>query len=254
MKTLFSVLLAFALLCPFKLYACDTNLISLMSNKTVTDSFVENTSKLVELSVKIGKNISSIESARPVLKELMNKWISFDNNFSQYPPDWAKKDKNWKNKFKKLADKIGEINRSMNENDLSRSHNQVLEFSKNITVLFEYMPKSPEGERHYQISTGLQKLNMHYKNQDLSAFKNEIEHIEKNLMELKELLDEDKKALTYSMNDYIAKLKENCNNLEDKMNFKVKMALMLVEDSYKKLNEKLGNEQKSQNENNDSTE
>ena len=254
MKTLFSFLLVFVLFCPINLSACDTNLISLMSKTSVTDAFVENTANLVELSVKIGDNISSIDTARPVLKELMNKWISFDNNFSQYPPDWAKNDKNWKNKFKKLADKIGIINKSMNENNLSKAHDQVLEFSKDITILFEYMPKSQKGERHYQISTGLRKLNRHFQNKDLPAFKKEIKHVKNNLKELTELLIQKNKNLTEPMNSYLDRLKEICDSLEGNLNYKVKMTLMLVEDAYVKMNEKLRNEERQTIENKDEKE
>jgi hypothetical protein len=130
----------------------------------------------------------------------------------------------------------------------------VLEFSKNITVLFEFMPKSPKGERHYQISTGLQKLNRHFANKDISAFTKELENIEENLDELTRLLDEDKKTLIAPMSGYLAKLKDICSKLEGEMNYKVKMTLMVVEDAYIKLNEKLGNAEQKPNENNKSRE
>ncbi|MFZ5951549.1 MAG: hypothetical protein ACOYXC_12645 [Candidatus Rifleibacteriota bacterium] len=219
--------------------ACDTNLLSLISGSGAGDSFVEKSSELVALSVKLGRNIDSAATAKPVIQEIMNAWISFDNNFSQSPPEWAKKDENWKNKLKKLADLIGQINSSMNAGDLTTAHNTALEFSKRLTVLYECMPKSVLGEQLYKISINLLKLNELFVAQDVVSFASVVDATIEAVASAGNGLDDNHRKIVEPMQNYLQELKSQLQKDEKAFNFKVKMTLMTVEDAYVKMNEQL---------------
>jgi hypothetical protein len=224
---------------PFLANACDTNLIALISGKSATNEFAEKVSRLVAISVELGKNIETVEMAKLVISKLMNSWINFDNGFSNYPPDWAKKDKNWNTKFKNLADMIGEINASMRKNNLSDAHNKVLEFSKRITILFEYMPKSEIGEKLYEISINLMNMNDLFKAKDASGYSQGIDKLAQDFSALQKLLEEPLKKHTEQFAVYLGQLRQIFDEQKGKLDFKVKMTMMLIEDTYVEMNEKL---------------
>ncbi|MEW6709334.1 MAG: hypothetical protein AB1403_05860 [Candidatus Riflebacteria bacterium] len=219
--------------------ACDTNLLSLISGSGAGDAFVEKSSQLVALSVKLGRNIETVDSAKPVIQEIMNAWISFDNNYSQFPPEWAKKDDNWKSKLKKLADLIGQINSSMNTGDLNSAHNLVLEFSKKLTILYECMPKTKLGEQLYKISSNLLKLNELFVAKDTVGFSSLIDDTIASVVAASQELDENARNNTVPMQKYLEELKSQAPKDEQAFNFQVKMIMMTIEDAYVKMNEQL---------------
>ncbi|GEM_PF-6250523 len=219
--------------------ACDTNLLSLISGSGAGDAFVEKSSQLVALSVKLGRNIQSVASAKPVIQEIMNAWISFDNNYSQFPPEWAKKDDNWKSKLKKLADLIGQINLSMNKGDLTSAHNLVLEFSKKLTILYECMPKTRLGEQLYKISSNILKLNELFVAKDVAGFSSLIDDTMVSVIAVGGELDENARKNTVPMQKYLEELKSRAPKDEQAFNFQVKMIMMTIEDAYVKMNEHL---------------
>lgn len=239
MKSVLCLIMVVAVFLPASLLACDTNLISLISGSSAADAFVEKSSQLVALSVKLGKNIASADTAKPVIKEIMNAWIAFDNNFSQFPPEWAKKDQAWKDKLKMLADIIGQIKFATDAGDLSKAHDLVLVFSKKLTYLYEKMPKSEMGEILYRHSIDLIVLNEHFVAKDAEKFGNTLAKISTDHEKLKSLLDASKQKAVEPMAVYLHELNQTFEKNAKKLDFKVKMVLMTVEDAFAKMNEEL---------------
>ena len=221
------------------LMACDTNLISLISGATSADNFVEKSSKLVALAVKLGKKTGAIETAKPVIDEIMSAWIAFDNNFTQFPPQWAKNDSAWKSKMKMLADMIGQIKFAMNKNELSKAHDMVLEFSKKLTILFEFMPKSKLGQILYRISMSFIGLNENLKRRDVQGFEKHLEAAVDALSQIDGLLSEDNRKVAEPMGSYLEELRKQFYESKKSLGFKTKMTLMTAEDAYVKMNEQL---------------
>lgn len=241
MKRVFVWLLAIAVFMPLSLLACDTNLISLISGNSAADMFVEKSSQLVALSVKLGKNIESIENAKPVIQEIMNAWIAFDNNFSQFPPEWAKQDPEWKNKLKMLADIIGQIKFASGSGDLSKAHDLTLFFSKKLTLLYEKMPKQPLGQLLFNHSIDLIELNEAFVAKNSERFAEIVKKLSTDHQELDKLLAEPLKKAAVPMGIYLQELNTAFEKNAKKLDFKVKMVLMTVEDSFVKMNEDLKN-------------
>ncbi len=239
MKRVFVWLIVVALLAPVSLLACDTNLISLISGNSAADMFVEKSSQLVALSVKLGQNIQSADTAKPVIQEIMNAWIAFDNNFSQFPPEWAKQDSEWKNKLKMLADIIGQIKFASSSGDLGKAHDLTLFFSKKLTLLYEKMPKQPLGQLLFNHSIDLIELNEAFAAKDSERFGKIVEKLSSDHQELNKLLEEPMKKAASPMGVYLQELGNAYEKNDKKLDFKVKMVLMTVEDAFVKMNENL---------------
>lgn len=240
MKPLLCLVLAFLSCISTSLHACDTNLIALISGATATDAFVEKSAKLVELSVKLGKNIEQADAARAVITEIMNAWVEFDNAFSHIPPPWAKSDGNWKNKFKSLADRIGAMKSAINDNKLDKAHEMVLDFSKRLTVLYEYMPKDALGEQLYLLSQSFLKLNDSLNASEMTGFKQALGNAIGACDKIKQMLEsDDEKKIIAPLTTYLEELKNTIENDPTGHEFKVRMALMTAEDSFVTMNEKL---------------
>lgn len=239
MKRVLILLLLAGVLLPTSLLACDTNLIALISGSSSADAFVEKSSRLVELSVKLGKNYESAQSAIPVIKEIMNAWISFDNNFSQFPPEWARKDQDWKNKLKMLADIIGEIKSLTDAGEIKKAHDLVLVFSKKLTFLYEKMPKSDMGQILYNHSIDLIELNEFFAAKNSESFSKTLKKVIADHEKLTDLIGEGMKKAVAPMGVYLRELNETLKDNEGKLDFKVKMRLMTAEDAFVKMNEEL---------------
>lgn len=231
---------------PIILNACDTNIISLISGNTASDAFVEKSSKLVELATRIGQNIDSKEKTLLTVKELMKVWIDFDNRFSQFPPEWAKQDKEWKNKLRDLADRIGTINTTAKK-DLGKTHDMVLDFSKKIMLLYEFLPKSNIGQQLWIILASLQKLADANAQKNAQLFDEKLKETVQALVELKQILPANQKPYLDEFGARLKALEELRLENPDEMSFKLKMVLMMADDAYIKMNEKLSASQTTGN-------
>lgn len=150
--------------------ACDVNLFALISGSSDFDEFAQATGEIAASLKDIGQNFPDQTKARPLIKKLMDKWISYSTRFAYNPPDWAKEDKNWLKKMRNLADLIGAIQKNYLTNQ-RQAHIEVLAFSRRLTYLFEKKPLNPMNHFLLSFPQTFDELWQHYYDQNLEPFK-----------------------------------------------------------------------------------
>jgi len=130
-----------AILNSSQLIACDVNIFALFSGSSQNDEFSRKTTEIAQVLQNLGKNFSNSEKSAPIIKQLMQKWIAFSNSYSQFPPEWAKPDPRWRDKFSDLANITGEIHKN-HVNDPMQTHIDAIKLSRRMSFLYEYMPMS----------------------------------------------------------------------------------------------------------------
>jgi len=138
--------------------SCDTDLMTLLTGKSPSDSFSQDIFRLASEANDLGQAANEPEAAGRNVHQLMKTWIRFDNQFTQAPPPWAQNDPNWKGKFKELADLIGTFDSRLREKKLTRLHISVLAFSRKLFGLLSAMPSPPEKRSAIRMILDFQKL------------------------------------------------------------------------------------------------
>ena len=122
--------------------ACDVSLFSLVAGNSPNQAFASTLTGLVTCVKALGNNSQNKETMPGHMQTFMVKWIEFSNSYQQNPPEWAKKDPEWKAKFDGLTDLIGSIRKNLisAEPDYSKSHSEIQKFSRQLTRLYDNLP------------------------------------------------------------------------------------------------------------------
>jgi len=122
--------------------ACDVSLFALVAGNSPNKAFATTLTGLVTCVKLLGNNSQNKETMPGHLQQFMVKWIEFSNSFQQNPPEWAKKDPDWKAKFEGLTDLIGSIRKNLtsNEPNYQKSHSEIQKFSRQLTRLYDSLP------------------------------------------------------------------------------------------------------------------
>lgn len=221
------------------LLACDVNLLSLVSGKRPSNVFTSKIGLLVEDVQNVGQNIFEKDKVTGLLKKLMLSWVEFDTQYSQFPPEWAKKDSNWKSKIKTIANQIGTVKKLLKESKDVEAHTNVLSISRKITGLLEYMPMSPKEKillsfpaQFDLISDALVLKN----NENLGVL---LAQLMTEKEQLRTLVGSSTIPLTDEFSSWIDNTVKIFKDVPEKMHFKLKISLGFAQDSFVKMNAKL---------------
>lgn len=189
------VLLAFTACC-LPSMACDVNLFAIIAGSTKHDAFSESTTRLGIAIKELGENFTFADKAEPLLNQLMNRWVEFSSSFSQFPPDWGKKDPAWKAKFADLGAIIGEIRRDLTSDKIT-AHAKMLKFSRRLAWLYEFMPMTDQARLLLEFTHYFDGLWAAYYSKDLDLLKKHANDLQVGCKALYVMLsDEDKKLAT----------------------------------------------------------
>lgn len=218
------------------LIACDVDLMSLVSGKRPSNVFASNIGRLVKDVHKVGQNVFKKEKVTVYLKKLMLSWVEFDTQYSQFPPEWAKSDVNWKTKIKTIANQIGKVKKLLSESKNVEAHVNILSISRKITGLLEYMPMSPKERilisfpaRFDLISDALISQNNKTLGMHLSQLKTEKD-------QLRTLVSSSTIPITDEFSSWIDNIVETFKKAPEKMHFKIKISLGFVQEAFVKMN------------------
>ena len=138
----FMLAICLVLLNTLPVEACDVSLFSLVAGNSPNKAFASTLTGLVTCVKAVGNNSQNKETLPGHLQQVMVKWIEFSNTYLQNPPEWAKKDPEWKTKFDGLTDLIGSIRKNLisAEPDYNKSHSEIQKFSRQLTRLYDNLP------------------------------------------------------------------------------------------------------------------
>lgn len=238
MKKVF-ILLVFVFIACSTTFACDVNLFTIISGVSKDDSFALGMEKLVQKLRMLGEGYESSDLAGPRLTELMSEWLDFSNKFSMFPPEWARKDKNWQKKFTELASLIGLIRQNL-AGDAEKSHAAMLKFSRKLPQLYELMPMSERARILMEITACFDTLWDSYYEKD----KDKLKSAAPQLLELcQQLLPQLEKKKDISELENLQEFAEQIRISSTQVNvFNTRilhMVLLNAEAQYVRLNEQL---------------
>lgn len=126
----------------FSVAACDVSLFAIIAGNSSNDAFSETVSTLVSYAKALANNSQNKEEMPSHMQRFMVKWIDFNTKYMMNPPDWAKKDLEWKSKFNQLTALIGNIRNNLVsiKPDQSKAHNDIQKFARQLTMLFDSLP------------------------------------------------------------------------------------------------------------------
>lgn len=187
-------------------FGCDTNLFALFTRENLQDTFSRTIFQLASETRDFGTKVLGTfpKNAEPFLKQLMKTWVTFDNQFSQFPPVWAKSDQHWSDKFKNLANLIGEMQKEYQAGRFSEAHDRTLAFSRQLMQLFEGMPNPPDKVALIKITQGFQLMWNGIDNKNPSIFEEGIRELSSSAATLQEHLSTSTKILGQ---DFIEQIK-----------------------------------------------
>jgi hypothetical protein len=124
------------------LAACDVSLFSLVAGNSPNKAFASSLTGLVTFAKAVGNNSQNKETMPGHMQKFMVKWIEFSNTYLQNPPEWAKKDPDWKSKFDGLTSLIGSIRKNLSslEPDQQKAHHEIQAFTRRLTRLYDMLP------------------------------------------------------------------------------------------------------------------
>ncbi|PKL50496.1 MAG: hypothetical protein CVV42_03105 [Candidatus Riflebacteria bacterium HGW-Riflebacteria-2] len=136
-KLILAVCLMLIILAPAN--ACDVSLFALVAGNSPNNAFAEKLTGLVSSAKAVGNNSQEPAALPGHLQKLMTSWIEFSNTYLVNPPEWAKNDASWKQKFDELTDLIGSIRKNLSnqEPDQPKAHQEIQKFTRRLTRLYD---------------------------------------------------------------------------------------------------------------------
>ncbi|EKD84166.1 MAG: hypothetical protein ACD_39C00212G0002 [uncultured bacterium] len=138
----FLLIVCLVLLNTLPVAACDVSLFAIIAGNSQNDVFSETVANLVSHAKALARNSQSKEEMPSHMQRFMVKWIEFNTRFTTNPPEWAKKDVDWKDKFNGLTELIGSIRTNLVsvEPNQPKAHSDIQKFSRQLTRLFDSLP------------------------------------------------------------------------------------------------------------------
>ena len=219
-------------------YACDVNLFSLIAGNSKETAFIKDTTRLAVLGKELNENAKSPDAPKK-LDELMSSWLTFSNTYLVFPPEWGKKDENWKNKFDDLAKTLGEIRKYLGK-DNPKTHKSIMKFSRRLSRLYEKMPNTTESSLLLTFTYGVDDLWISFDNNDLEGIRKTVEKLNSQYPLLSSTFKEKSKA-GHIKNiegrlDFLTEYSEPSKKLDG---FSISILISLLENDLTKLNEEL---------------
>ncbi|MBU1105970.1 MAG: hypothetical protein KKB51_04805 [Candidatus Riflebacteria bacterium] len=122
--------------------ACDVSLFAIIAGNSGNDVLLESVSNLVSHAKALANKSQSKEEMPLHMQRFMVQWIEFNNRFRTNPPEWAKKDLEWSNKFNRLTELIGTIRNDLVsiQPDQQKAHSNIMKFTRLLTGLYDSLP------------------------------------------------------------------------------------------------------------------
>lgn len=218
-----------------QLFACDVNLISLISGKRPTDAFTGNVSNLIKVTQELGQNITDKEKSSVALKKLMLAWVEFDTKYYQTPPEWAKKDKKWKVKIKAVADQIGIVTKLLKSDKRIKAHDETLSISRKLTNLLEYLPMDPEEQSLMVFPLKFDMMDKAFKEKNIVFLGKLISELVAEKNKLRSVVGSSSIKLTDEFADRIESLESSYKNDAGKFGKNLKLTMVFAEDAFNKM-------------------
>lgn len=215
-----------------QLFACDVNLMSLISGKRPTDDFTGKVRDLVKVTSELGENTTDKEKSSAALKKLMLDWVEFDTKYYQAPPEWAKKDKNWKVKIKAVADQIGIVTKLLKSYKRNKAHEEIRTIASKLTNLLEYLPMDPKEKLLMDFPIKFDMMRHAFKNKNTAILGKLISELVVEKNKLRSLIGSSSIKLTDEFSDRIEILKSSYKNDAGKLNTTLKLNIEFAEDAF----------------------
>ena len=227
-----------------QLFACDTNLFSIIAGDTKETAFIEASTKLVIATKDLNENAKKPEASKK-LEELMNSWLSFSSRYVAFPPEWGKRDENWKAKISDLSHILGEIRKYLGKDYLS-VHREIMRFSRRISKLYEKMPRTYEASLLLNLTYDIDTLWLLVEKEDNKSV---------NLLATKLLEDcsELKKAFSKNYEDKVLDMEYRIEHIieysarREFATFQLNVLVTKLEDDLTELNKRISEDKVSEN-------
>jgi len=218
-----------------QLFACDVNLMSLLSGKRPTDVFTGNVRDLVKMTQELGEVLYDKKKSSASLKKLMLAWVKFDTKYYQFPPEWAKKDKNWKVKIKSVADQIGIVTKLLKSDKGIEAHDESSSISRKLISLLEYLPMSAKEHSLMVFSVKFEMMKDAFKEKNIVLLGKLISEMVAEKNKLRTLVGSSSIKLTDEFSDRIECLKSSYKNDAGKFGTNLKLTMVFTEDAFNKM-------------------
>ena len=223
-----------------QLLGCDVNIFSLLSGTSQNDEFSRKTTEIARLLKELGQNFSNSVKSAQTIKQLMQKWIEFSNSYGQFPPEWAKPDPRWRNKFADLADIIGAIHKN-HISDPMQTHIDAIKFSRRLSFLYEYMPMSELARFLMNFPASFDRLWTSYYEQNAEQFKTSAEQILKHSEILPDQLPDGMRGLTRDFVFAVEELHRVARSDKPFTSTTLYLSISAAETEFAEINQKLVN-------------
>ncbi|MBU1108030.1 MAG: hypothetical protein KKB51_15260 [Candidatus Riflebacteria bacterium] len=223
-----------------QLFGCDVNIFSLFSGTSPNDEFSRRTTEIAQVLKNLGQNFSSSEKSAPIIKELMQKWIEFSNKYGQFPPEWAKSDQRWRDKFADLANIIGEIHKK-HISDPMQTHIDAIKLSRRLSFLYEYMPMNELASFLMKFPANFDHLWTSYYEQNDELLKTSVEQILKHSEALPDQLPDGMRSLARNFVFSVEELQRIARSDRPFNSTTLYLSLSAAETEFAAINQKLAN-------------
>lgn len=218
--------------------ACDVNLFAIIAGTTKQDAFSGAITHLAESVKALGDKFTDEKDAQQQLVKFMSRWVEFSNSFNQFPPEWARQDPLWKEKFSDLGVIIGEIRRQLIADKVA-AHDAMLKFSRRLSWLYEYMPKSERAQLLLQFTRCFDGLWAALPEQSLAELKIHAADLVSKCKILETMVEKDEKYLAANLASFAEQLRVISTQINAFKTKTLRMTLSAAEGEFITLNEKL---------------
>lgn len=234
----FLMLLLILASCAMPVAACDVNLFAIMAGTTKQDAFSQATIQLVQSIKTLDNSFSDQVVLQKTLLDFMNRWVEFANSFNQFPPEWGRQDPNWQSKFSDLGTIIGEIRRKMVSDRLG-VHDEMLKFSRRLSLLYEYMPMSDQARLLLEFTRSFDHLWGAFFAKNRELLKLHVAELQRNCEKLHAVIDEPDREKTTKLVELAERLRAMSTQINAFQTVTLRMTLIAAEGEFINLNEKL---------------
>ncbi len=224
-----------------RVWPCDVNLFAIISGTSRHDAFGEAVIKLVQKDQNLGSNYLDEVKSPQLLADLMRQWVEFSTAFAVFPPEWARNDKNWLAKFNDLGAIIGRI-RSLLPSDPERAHNEMLKFSRRLSLLYELMPMSERSRLLLSFTACFDALWTAFFAQNHADLRHHCDDLLQKCARLAEMVDEETAAAVRVMTDRAVQLRVAARQINAFKTMTLRLNLAGTEGEFIRINEKLSAE------------
>ena len=209
--------LSFLLICSSLAVACDVNLIAMFTGEKPEDVFLQMVLRLARDTRALGQSFNNREETNKLLKQLMVRWVEFDNKYSQSPPLWAKNDAKWQSKLKAMADIIGCIQKDYRQNNFSSVHRQILSLSRRLANLFSALPMAPDHRMLLGFSQNFENLWEAFYEKDRHLFGQAVASLSSEVNGFRTRISSERRNVTDDFFARVEKLKLRCRGVPASM-------------------------------------